>query len=132
MFRKEVKRLLAAFLVLALTGGMLPGWDYSIKAYAGDMASGDWSSSEYVTEPALSGNTYTIGSAGELAWVASQVNSGSNTFSGYTIHMTADIDLSDHYWTPIGRTSAIAFKGIFNGNNKVIWGLTIGSSASPN
>jgi|GEM_PF-1448770 len=133
MFRKMVKRLLTVFLILAMMGGMLPGPDYTIKAYAGVETSGNWSSSEYITEPALSDTIYTVDSAGDLAWIASQVNSG-NKFSGFTFDLTANIDLSEHYWTPIGckpGSTAYEFKGIFNGNNKVISGLTIGSPAAP-
>ncbi len=42
----------------------------------------------------------TISSAEALAWFGKQVNSG-NTFAGYTVEITQDIDMSGHYWTPI-------------------------------
>ena len=47
-----------------------------------------------------SGNTVIIDSAEDLVWWAKQVNSGV-PFANKTISITADIDLSAHYWTPI-------------------------------
>ena len=44
--------------------------------------------------------TVTIPSAEALVWWAEQVNAGI-PFAGYTVSITKDIDLSDHYWTPI-------------------------------
>ena len=51
--------------------------------------------------------TVTISSPEGLAWWAKQVNSGTD-FAGYTVSITADIDLSGHYWTPID-TATIQF-----------------------
>lgn len=59
-----------------------------------------------------SGNTYTITSASQLAWVAYQVNEKNNDFSGKTIQVTKDIDLAGKIWTPIGITNE-PFKGSF-------------------
>jgi len=69
-------------------------------------------------------NTYTITSAEQLAWVASQVLDG-NSFSGCTIKLGADIDLSGHYWVPIGKTVTYYFAGTFDGQNHVISNMTI-------
>ena len=44
--------------------------------------------------------TVSIGSAEALAWWAKQVNSGIS-FEGYTVNITADLNLSANYWTPI-------------------------------
>lgn len=44
--------------------------------------------------------TVSIGSAEALAWWAKQVNNGVS-FEGYTVNITADLNLSAYYWTPI-------------------------------
>ena len=43
------------------------------------------------TAPGLSGTTYTVTTAEQLAWVAQQ--SQTDDFAGYTIRLEADIDL---------------------------------------
>ena len=78
-------------------------------------------------------DTYIIDNAAELAWVAKQVNDG-NDFSGYTIKIAdsvTDIDLSGHDWFPIG-SDYVFFRGDFDGNNKKISNLTIGTVDMPN
>lgn len=89
---------------------------------------GNWS--DYTGVPDLSGSTYTIDSAEELAWLASEINNGHN-LSGFTFNVTSDIDLSIHYWTPIGTADTYPFKGNFNGGGNTITGVTIGSESSP-
>lgn len=44
--------------------------------------------------------TVSIDSAEALVWWAKQVNGGTS-FADYTVNITADLDLSAHYWTPI-------------------------------
>ncbi|HWR55310.1 MAG TPA: immunoglobulin domain-containing protein [Negativicutes bacterium] len=124
--KKTIQSLLAVFLVFGLIGGMLPGLDFTAAAQA---ASGNWT--DYAGEPVLAGSTYTISSPEELAWVASQVNSGANKFNGKTLDITADINLSAHYWAPAGISQANSFRGTVQGNNHTISGLSIGSSAAP-
>lgn len=82
--------------------------------------------------------TVAIGSAEALAWWAGQVNDGIS-FAGYTVSLTADIDLSAHYWTPIctgtvshnedGTFSTVGNQTLegtaFQGNGHTITGLTV-------
>lgn len=68
------------------------------------------------TNPTLSGDTYLVKTAAELAWVAEQVNSGTNT--GIKVKLTEDITL-DASWSGIG-TEAHKFAGSFDGNGKTI------------
>lgn len=56
-----------------------------------------------------------ISTAEGLAWLAKQVNGGD--FSGATVTLTDDIDLSGREWIPIG-TSEHWFSGIFDGGQK--------------
>lgn len=74
-------------------------------------------------------NVYSIQNASELAWIAEQVNSGAD-FSGVVIEMGGDIDLSAHFWVPIGD-AIHPFFGRFNGNGKEILNMTIGSPVTP-
>lgn len=50
------------------------------------------------------------------------MNNGTN-FAGKTIELDRDIDLSDHYWVPIGSSNA--FKGSFNGQNHIVSSMYI-------
>lgn len=70
--------------------------------------------------------SYTIKTSEELHFLATLVNDKHIDFSGKTITLYADIDLSGiKDWTPIGKDADHPFKGTFNGNNKVIFGLTV-------
>lgn len=89
---------------------------------------GNWS--DYVKAPDLNGYTYTIDSAEELAWLASEINKG-HSLADYTFNVTADINLKMHYWTPIGLMDEYPFMGSFIGNGHSISGMTVGSAASP-
>jgi hypothetical protein len=83
-----------------------------VNAEAAGTTSGYWTSYASATAPELDGTTYKISSAEELAWVAKQYIATKNTFEGYTIEITNNIDLSAHYWTPIS-----IFKGTFLGGS---------------
>ena len=98
-----------------------------------DSTSGYWTDYASTTAPELSGSTYTIENAAQLAWVAVQVNSG-DTFEDYTVEISDDIteiDLSAHYWVPIGNESGKYFGGTFTGNNKIISNVKIGEAENP-
>jgi|GEM_PF-1619428 GLUG domain-containing protein len=68
---------------------------------------------------------YEIYSAKGLQWLAEQVNGGDN-FSGKTVALTADIDLENAEWTPIGTTDN-PFAGKFDGGSKIISNLNVNS-----
>ena len=73
---------------------------------------------------------YTVAEAGELAWIAEQVNSGVNNFEGKKIVVSDSVKVIDLYstngyvWTPIGN-KANAFKGSFNGNGVLIRNMAV-------
>jgi len=58
-----------------------------------------------------------ITTAAELAWLAQQ----SLLFENYTFKLTADIDLNNHEWTPIG--SRRTFNGTFDGQGYTVSNL---------
>ena len=70
--------------------------------------------------------SYTIKTLEELCFLATLVNDKHIDFSGKTITLNADIDLSGiKDWAPIGKDADHPFRGTFNGNNKVISGMTV-------
>lgn len=82
---------------------------------------------------------YEISTAEQLAGLAALVNGTAKdtegnpiaavNFSGKTIKLTADIDLGNKEWTPIGNTSDMKFAGTFDGQGHTIGGLYINNSS---
>lgn len=81
---------------------------------------------------------FTISTPAELAGLSAIVNGSSSTnkyaynFKGKTVNLAGDLDMKDHYWTPIGNnqdskaTSDLFrsyFSGTFNGNKHTISNL---------
>ena len=73
---------------------------------------------------------YEISSAAGLFNFAKQVNEEGNNFSGKTVKLTADVNLENKAWTPIGQTGATEFKGVFDGQNCTIKNLNVDNSAA--
>ena len=73
-----------------------------------------------------SGN-YTIKTKEELAGFAYIVNTGVTNFSGKTVKLGANIDISESEWVPIGTETA-PFAGTFDGQNLTVTGLQITNS----
>ena len=156
--------LIAVFMSLGLACGSVFIIDKSLSATTSQeqtesqeedqeisaTASGYWADKATSNRPSGSGTVndpYLIGSAQTLANFAFMVNNNyknSNTgllYKDAYVKLTADIDISAHYWTPIG-TSAYSttdgwwifatttwhpyyFSGNFDGNGHTISGLTI-------
>ena len=80
--------------------------------------------------------TITISTASELAGLARMVNNWGSDFAGYTVILANDIDLSAHYWVPIGvyiyysqyYQTQNYFKGTFDGAGHTISGLYINTA----
>lgn len=90
--------------------------------FGGDHNNQVWSGETAAITP--NQDTYTVTTAAELAWIAEQVNAGTNNFSGKSIVLNRDIDLANYPWTPIG-TSSNSFQGTFDGNGKTIYNLRV-------
>ena len=78
-------------------------------------------------------NVYYVRRARQLAWIADQVNTTKNSFTGETIILTDNLDLGGMKtiplnWNPIGINPDHAFQGLFNGNGKIINNLHISDS----
>ena len=83
--------------------------------------------------PDFNGDTYTIRTAEELAWIA--IESRTNDFAGEKVLLAADIDLGGNgstppSWEPIG-SAMLPFQGELDGANHVIYNLYILSSLFP-
>ncbi len=118
--------------------------DDDSNASTSTTASGIWTS--YTSTPTRSVSngvlTVYVSTAAQLAYVANAVNTGEAYNNSYyykdaNIVLSSDINLSDHYWVPIGRyynsstTYTYAFSGTFNGNGYTISGLTFDESLYP-
>lgn len=82
-------------------------------------------------KPAGSGSAedpYLIADASQLRWFAAQVND--NGKSAICAQLTADIDLKDAEWTPIGKSTSYAYKGTFDGNDHEIKNLYVTGTTS--
>lgn len=89
----------------------------------------DFTAADFAGGSGTKDDPYQIATAGQLAKLASEVNSGvpEQTHSGEYFKLTAPIDLSGKRWIPIGygNASSRAFSGYFDGNNQVITGLYV-------
>ena len=70
---------------------------------------------------------YTIKTKEELAGFAYIVNTGVTNFSGKTVKLGANIDISESEWVPIGTETA-PFAGTFDGQNLTVTGLQLTNS----
>ena len=77
---------------------------------------------------------FSIGTAAQLAGLAQLVN-GKTNFSGKTIKLTADIDLNNQAWTPIGNENGVdaelVFSGTFDGDGYTVSGLNVPDTYFP-
>ena len=128
------KRIGSLLLILALCFTLLPtaalasdgAWDGSIAtAFAGGTG----------TER----DPYQIAGGAQLAYLASEVNKG-QTYENSHFVLTADIDLANHDWTPIGNSFSDAlfggtdyhlFAGNLDGKGHTIFNISIGTENAP-
>ena len=92
-------------------GETVDTWDGT--AIAGGVAAGDGTQDD----------PFQIETAAQLAHFAKTVNEGEAYLYKYIV-LTADIDLANKEWTPIGNHSN-PFKGNFNGDNHTVTGMQI-------
>ena len=128
------KRIGSLLLILALCFTLLP-----TAALASD---GAWDGS---IDTAFAGGTgtesdpYQIADGAQLAYLASEVNKGQPYENSYFV-LTADIDLANHDWTPIGNSFSDAlfggtdyhlFAGNLDGKGHTIFNISIGTENAP-
>ena len=96
---------------------------YNTPDIVPEMLPAPWDGS--VEDPVVDGDNVTINNAAQLAGLARDVNSG-NTYSGKTVTLTADLNLDNKPWIPIGNLVAYpgqSFNGTFDGGNHTIYNL---------
>ena len=129
------KKILSILLALSMLLTLLPtvalaadggAWDGSIAtAFAGGTG----------TES----DPYQIADGAQLAYLASEVNKG-QPYENTCFVLTADIDLGNHDWTPIGNSFSDAllggtdysvFAGNFDGKGHTVSNISIGTEGAP-
>lgn len=125
---KNISTKLIAFLIMFLATTQMAWAEFDATKFAN--TSGNWDSFKatgYESGKGTQDAPYIIKTAEQLAYFASQVKSGRNDKNAY-IELAANIDLKDHWWTPIGDTNNNtnnAFAGSFNGNGYTISNLVL-------
>lgn len=73
-----------------------------------DETTGSWSDYRDTTwgSDYASASSFTVNTAAQLAQLAYMVNDEYKDFSGKTVTQTDNIDLSGHFWLPIGPSRA--------------------------
>ncbi len=84
----------------------------------------DYRSSGYSHQDA---KTIYIENEAELALLAYDVNNGG--YIGYTFVLNKDLDMTEHYWTPIG-TKSKPFRSSFEGNGHTISGIYVNTTVA--
>lgn len=94
--------------------------------YNKDKWNSDTAASDYETPVDAAEKVVTISSAEELALFAKEITEDGKNYSGYTVNITADIDLGEYLWTPIkgnGKMTGITI----NGNGHTISNMMVRS-----
>ena len=128
---KKSNRLASAVLIICLIVALMP-----VSASAGSSVWDGKTSSGFSSGGGTEQDPYIIKTAGELAYFAGAVNTGTS-FAGEYIKLAGDIVLNDllgvqswnskapaNVWTPIGTVSN-PFSGIFEGEGHAVCGVYI-------
>ena len=128
------KRIGSVLLALALCLSLLPATALAVdSAWDGSIATAFAGGSGTENDP------YQIADGAQLAYLASEVNKGQTYENSYFV-LTADIDLANHDWTPIGnsfsdalfgRTDYRLFAGNLDGKGHTIFNISIGTESTP-
>ena len=132
------KRIGSLLLILALCFTLLPTAvmaEESVDAWDGSVAESFAGGTGTEEDP------YQIANSAQLAYLAQFVNSDSNNdCAGECFVLTADIDLANHDWTPIGNSFADVlfdgpdyrlFAGNLDGKGHTISNISIGTESTP-
>ena len=78
----------------------------------------------YFAQQVNSGEAITLGKGGSSSSGSISPDEGGKNFSAYFFALSANIDLSDYYWTPIGNNDNY-FNGNFDGRGHCVEGLKV-------
>ena len=73
-------------------------------------------------------NPYLIENEQQLAYLADMVSGGVSSYQNTYFLQTADFDMANRAWTPIGDDTSRAFKGHYNGDNHQIERVFVNNS----
>ena len=129
------KKLLSILLALSLLLTLLP-----TVALAADGGAWDGSvATAFAGGTGTESDPYQIADGAQLAYLASEVNKG-QPYENACFVLTADIDLGNHDWTPIGNSFSDAllggtdysvFAGNFDGKGHTVSNISIGTESAP-
>lgn len=129
------KRIGSVLLALALCLSLLPA-----TALAEDSAWDGNIATAFAGGRGTENDPYQIADGAQLAYLASEVNKEGKTYENSYFVLTADIDLNNHDWTPIGnsfsgllfnRTDYSLFAGNLDGKGHTISNISMGAESSP-
>ncbi|MDR1056225.1 MAG: fimbrillin family protein [Prevotellaceae bacterium] len=119
--------------------GFQSGYRYKVNITGCDPVTQTWDGSSW-SSPSIEGSIIKISNASELSWLARLCNNANfagkgditeSSLEGYTVILTNDIYLNNKEWTPIANAAG-KFNGIFDGNGKTIYGLSISNAENLN
>ncbi len=130
--KRRIRSAVSMLLCIVLVTGMMPeSFMGALTVHADPVTSGDWADHAVDELFPDENGVYEISSAEELAWVAENINYYDMNQVGAVFRLTEDIDLSAHYWTPIGFNFQKRFTATFDGDGHTISGMYVGTESSP-
>ncbi len=128
---KKTHKIMLVFLMLATIFTCLFSLSYNKMINASTRITDDALTPIYTfSGGGTSSNPYLISSSTDLKLLSTYVNNGT-TYSNKYFVMTANIDLGGQKFTPIGKSSSYAFKGIFDGKGYTISNIYISETSNP-
>ena len=121
---RSILSVLLAVLLLVTSTPLTPAFAGEGGTVSPQSASGEGRA----LEPAADG-VYYISTAEQLKEFADKVNDTSGQYTDIDAELTADIDLNNQPWYPIGSDSR-PYSGTFDGNGHTISGLNINNSTA--
>lgn len=119
-----MKKFTSVIVVLAMLAAMVTAMI--------PMASAAWDGASVSVALMGSGTEYDpwiVSSENDLAFVAKQVNTGVESYEGKYLKLSADLDLGNQPWSPIGYKKGGAFRGNFDGDGHTIYNLNVKTEA---
>lgn len=115
-----MKKFTSILVVLAMLAAMTTAM-ISTASAAWDGAS----SSAALAGSGTELDPWIVASENDLAFVAKQVNTGVESYEGKYLKLSADLDLGNKPWSPIGFSKGGAFRGNFDGDGHTISNLNV-------
>ena len=109
------KRFCSLLLCLCFVMALIPAVSYAVEEPPTGFAGGSGTAED----------PYQIATVEQLWRFADLVNSGDEAYRSASYRLTADLDLGEELWTPIGMDDAHSFRGTFDGGFHFITGVKV-------